>query len=51
MKFKPLPHEDYWPYLDFPILHHDIQMMRDKGLPRSSSTRNEMDLKEQKVKI
>ncbi|KAL6320844.1 hypothetical protein AAG906_008844 [Vitis piasezkii] len=44
---------DSWqlPYLDFPILHPDPTSMRDKGRPRSSRIRNEMDLKEPSVRI
>ena len=45
VEFNPIPHEDYWPHPDFPILHPNAQMIRDKGRLRSSSIRNEMDLK------
>ncbi|RVX08123.1 Serine/threonine-protein phosphatase 7 long form-like [Vitis vinifera] len=48
-EFNPIPHESYWPYPDFPILHPDPTSMRDKGRPRSSRIRNEMDLKEPSV--
>ena len=51
IEFNPIPRKDYWPYPDFPILHIDYQMIRDKGRPRSSRIRNEMDLKEPSVKI
>ena len=51
IEFNPIPHKDYWPYLDFPILYPDYQMIMDKGCPRSSRIRNEMDLKEPSVKI
>ncbi|RVX07531.1 Serine/threonine-protein phosphatase 7 long form-like [Vitis vinifera] len=50
-EFNPIPHESYWPYPDFPILHPDPTSMRDKGRPRSSRIRNEMDLKETSVRI
>ena len=51
IEFNPIPHEDYWPYLDFSILHPDYQMIGDKGRSRSSRIRNEMNLKEPSVKI
>ena len=51
IEFNPIPHEDYWSYPDFPILHLDYQMIRDKGSLRSSRIRNEVDLKEPSVKI
>ncbi|XP_010656657.1 uncharacterized protein LOC104880719 [Vitis vinifera] len=51
LEFNPIPHESYWPYPDFPILHPDPTSMRDKGRPRSSRIRNEMDLKEPSVRI
>ena len=51
IEFNPIPHEDYWSYPNFSILHPDYQMIRDKGRPRSSRIRNEMDLKELSVKI
>ena len=51
VEFNPIPHEDYWPYPDFPILHPDSQMIRDMGGPRSSSIKNEINLKELSVKI
>ena len=51
VEFNPIPHENYWSYLDFLILHLDSQMIRDKGSPRSSRIRNEIDLKESSVKI
>ena len=35
VEFNPIIHEDYWSYLDFPILYPDSQMIRDKGHPRS----------------
>ncbi|KAJ9672503.1 hypothetical protein PVL29_025922 [Vitis rotundifolia] len=50
-EFNPIPHESYWPYPDFPILHPDPTLMRDKGRPRSSRIRNEMDLKEPSVRV
>ena len=51
IEFNPIPHEDYWPYPNFPILHPDSQMIRDKGHLISSRIRNEMDMKESSVKI
>ena len=33
-EFNPIPHESYWPYPDFPILHPDPTSMRDKRRPR-----------------
>ena len=50
-EFNPIPHESYWPYPDFPILHPDPTSMRDKGRPRSSRIRNEMDLKEPSIRV
>ena len=51
MKFDAIPHEDYWSYPNFSILHPDPQMVRDKGHLGESRIRNEMDLKEQSVNI
>ena len=51
LEFNLIPHESYWSYPDFPILHPDPTSMRDKGRPRSSRIRNEMDLKEPSVRI
>ena len=51
IEFNHIPHEDNMSYPDFPILYPDYQMIRDKGRPRSSRIMNEMDLKEQSVKI
>ncbi|RVW39445.1 Serine/threonine-protein phosphatase 7 long form-like [Vitis vinifera] len=51
LEFNPIPHESYWTYPDFPILHLDPTSMRDKGRPRSSRIRNEMDLKEPSIRI
>ena len=51
LEFNPIPHESYRSYLDFPILHPDPTLMRDKGCPRSSRIRNEMDLKEPSIRI
>ena len=50
-EFNSIPHESYWSYLDFPILHLDPTSMRDNGCPRSSRIRNEMDLKEPNIRI
>ena len=33
IEFNHILHEDHWPYPDFPILHPDYQMIRDKGRP------------------
>ena len=41
--FEPIPHEDYWPEPDFPILHPDPTLVRPPGRPRTSRIRNEMD--------
>ena len=51
LEFNLIPHESYWSYLDFPILHPDPTLMRDKECPRSSRIRNEMDLKESSIRI
>ena len=51
VEFNPIPHEDYWSYPNFPILHPDSQMIRDKRRSRSSRIKKEMDLKEPSVKI
>ena len=51
VEFNPILNEDYWPYPDFPILHPNSQMIRDKGRPRSSRIKNEMGLKKPSVKI
>ncbi|KAL6332436.1 hypothetical protein AAG906_008006 [Vitis piasezkii] len=50
-EFNPIPHESYWSYHDFPILHPNPTSMRDKGRPRSSRIRNEMDFKELRVRV
>ena len=50
-EFNPIPHESYWSYLDFPILHPNPTLMRDKECPRSSRIRNEMDLNEPSIRI
>ena len=44
LEFNLIPNESYWLYFDFPILHPNPTSMMDKGLPRSSRIRNEMDL-------
>ena len=51
IEFNPIPHEDYCPYPNFPILHPDSQMIKDKGHLILSRIRNEMDMKESSVKI
>ncbi|KAL6343142.1 hypothetical protein AAG906_020931 [Vitis piasezkii] len=50
-EFNLIPHESYWSYPDFPILHPDPTSIRGKGRPRSSRIRNEMDLKEPSVRV
>ena len=50
-KFNLIPHESYWSYPDFPILHPGLTSMRDKGCLRSSRIRNQMDLKEPSVRV
>ena len=51
LNFNPIPHESYWSFFDFPILHLDPTSMRDNEHPRSSNIRNEMDLKEPNVRV
>ncbi|XP_028772068.1 uncharacterized protein LOC114729244 [Neltuma alba] len=41
--FHPIGDETYWPQIDCPTLIPDPSMIRDKGRPRSSRIRNEMD--------
>ena len=50
-KFFPIPHKSYWPEPNFPILHPNPTLLREKGRPGSSRIRNEMDWKEPSVKI
>ena len=50
-QFFPIPHKSYWPEPNFPILHPNPTLLREKGRPRSSRIRNEMDWKEPSVKI
>ena len=50
-QFFPIPHKLYWPEPNFPILHPNPTLLREKGRPRSSRIRNEMDWKELSVKI
>ena len=42
-QFNLIPHQAYWPKPNFPIIHPNLTLVRDKGRPRSSRTRNEMD--------
>ena len=50
-KFSPIPHEDYKPKPDFPILHPVPTMLREHERPRSSCIQNEMDWREPSVKV
>ncbi|KAL6335098.1 hypothetical protein AAG906_026478 [Vitis piasezkii] len=40
LEFNPIPHESYWSYLDFPILHPDPTLMRNKGCSRFERTKH-----------
>ena len=51
LKFSPIPHEDYKPKPDFPILHPDLAMLREHRRPRSSCIQNEIDWRKPSVKI
>ena len=51
LKFNPIPNESYSLYPNFPILHPDLTLMRDKGHPRSSRIKNEIDLTEPSVRV
>ena len=51
LEFHPIPHEDYWPQPDFPILHPNPEKLQDQGRPRSSRMHNEMDWREPSAKI
>ncbi|XP_028753023.1 uncharacterized protein LOC114712639 [Neltuma alba] len=42
-EFQPVGDEMYWPQIDCPLLIPNPSMIRDKGRPRSSRIRNEMD--------
>ena len=50
-QFNPIPHQSYWPKLNFPIVHHNPILVHDKRRPRSSRIRNEMEWREPSVKI
>ena len=50
-QFFPIPHKSYWSEPNFPILHPNPTLLREKGRPRSSRIRNEMDWKEPSIKI
>ena len=39
-QFNPIPHQAYWPEPNFPIVHPNPTLVRDKGRPRSSRIRN-----------
>lgn len=45
-QFKPIPHEDYWTEPEMPTLYPNHARLREKGRPRSTRLRNEMDWKE-----
>ncbi|KAJ9675204.1 hypothetical protein PVL29_024234 [Vitis rotundifolia] len=49
-QFNPIPHQAYWPEPNFPIVHPNPTLVRDKGRPRSTRIRNEMDWREPSVK-
>ena len=49
--FFPIPHKSYWPEPNFPILHPNPTLLREKGRLKSSRIRNEMDWKEPSVKF
>ena len=42
-QFNPTPHQAWWLEPNFIIGHPNPTLVRDKGRPRSSRTRNEMD--------
>ena len=50
-QFNPISHQAYWPKPNFSIVHPNPTLVRDKGRPRSSSIRNEMDWRESSVKV
>ena len=50
-EFNPIPHEAYWPAFDFPILHSNPTLLREKGRPRLSRTMNEIGQRESSGKI
>ena len=51
LEFNLILYESYWLYLDFPILHPDLTLMRVKGSSKSSRIRNKMDLKEPSIRV
>ena len=42
-QFNPIPHQSYWLEPNFPIVHPNPTLLRDKRRPRSSRIRNKMD--------
>ena len=50
-QFNLIPHQAYWPKPNFPIIHPNLTLVRDKGRPRSLRIRNEMNWREPNVKV
>ena len=46
-QFQPIPHEEYWPQQnEHGIIIPDANRLRQKGRPRSTRIRNDMDIRE-----
>ena len=50
-QFNSIPHQAYWPKPNFPIVHPNLTLVRDKGRLKSSRIRNEIDWREPSVKF
>ena len=42
-RFCMVPDSVHWNELDFPVLYHNVKLCREKGRPRATQLRNEMD--------
>ena len=50
-KFNPIPHQTYWPIPNFSIVHPNPTLLHDRGRPRSSRIRKEMNWREPSAKV
>ena len=50
-QFQPIPHEEYWSEQDDEtLIMPDMSRLRQKGRPRSTRIRNDMDIRESENK-
>ena len=49
-QFQPMKDAPYWEDPNFPMLEADLRLVRQRGHPKSTRLRNEMDLRENQHK-